>query len=307
MKLLSLLNSYLGNLIRSPLDFHKSIEDIKTALGRIESRQLSKAVQEINTTEFKVFSQWGEDGIIQFLVNKIEIPNKIFIEFGVENYTESNTRFLLQNNNWSGLIFDGSRDNINYIKNDPIYWRYNLKAECAFIDRENINRLISNNGISGDIGILSIDIDGNDYWVWEAINCVTPCIVICEYNSIFGPHAKITIPYDKDFKRSNAHYSNLYYGASIAALATLANRKGYSLIGSNSAGNNIFFVRNELIRDMKTYAPEESYVKSQFRESRDNRGTLSFLDFDQRLELIENLEVYDIQTEAKIKIKDIKK
>ena len=284
------------------------IDEIHNSLGRIESRQLNQWQPKFLTDfEFKVSSQGGEDGIIQFIINQIDIANKIFIEFGVENYTESNTRFLLQNNNWSGLVIDGSTENINYIKNDPIYWRYNLKAECAFIDRDNINRLISANGISGDIGLLSIDIDGNDYWVWAALDCVNPRIVICEYNSLFGPEAKVTIPYDSKFQRSNAHYSNLYYGASIAAITTLANKKGYSLVGSNSAGNNIFFVRNDLVAGIKKYTAADAYVKSKFRESRDTKGNLTFLDFEQRFELVKDLQVYDLVTGKNINIKDIKR
>jgi hypothetical protein len=252
-----------------------------------------------------VFSQTGEDGIIQFLIRNIPVRNKIFVEFGVQNYTESNTRFLLQNDNWSGLVIDGSQENINYIKNDPIYWRYNLKAECAFIDCENINTLIKDNGISGDIGLLSVDIDGNDYWVWKAIDCINPCIVICEYNSIFGPDNKVTVPYDKKFYRTKEHYSNLYYGASISALSSLAEKKGYSLVGSNRAGNNVFFVRNDLVGGLQTYKPEDAYMKAQFRESRDVNGNLSFLGFDQRVELIKELEVYDLAAKKNIKINDL--
>lgn len=283
-----------------------NIDNIQKAVGRIETRQLNPKIPKcINDYEFKVTSQTGEDGIIQFLIRNISIQNKIFVEFGVQNYTESNTRFLLQNDNWSGLVIDGSSDNINYIKKDPIYWRYNLKAECAFIDCDNINDLIQDNGIAGEIGLLSVDIDGNDYWVWEAIECVNPCIVICEYNSLFGPTAKVTVPYDKKFYRTNAHYSNLYYGASISALASLAEKKGYSLVGSNQAGNNIFFVRKDLVGQFETCKPEEAYVKAQFQESRDTAGNLTFLDFDQRLALVSELMVYDLDTDKEIKIKDL--
>ena len=286
--------------------FFEQIDNIQKAIGRIEIRQICQTTPKcFSDYEFKVFSQTGEDGIIQFLIRNIPIQNNIFVEFGVQNYTESNTRFLLQNDNWSGLVIDGSQENINYIKNDPIYWRYNLKAECAFIDCENINTLIKDNGISGDIGLLSVDIDGNDYWVWKAIDCINPCIVICEYNSVFGPQARVTVPYDKAFQRTKSHYSNLYYGASISALSFLADKKGYSLVGSNSAGNNIFFVREDLLGGLQTFKPEDAYAKAQFRESRDVNGNLSFLDFDQRVELIRELEVYDLAAGKDVKIKDL--
>lgn len=298
--------SNIIRLLRLPLETYSILERIQLSLGRIETQQfITNKTENLKDYEFKVFSQTGEDGIIQFLIRNILVRNKIFVEFGVQNYTESNTRFLLQNDNWSGMVIDGSQKNINYIKNDPIYWRYNLKAECAFIDCENINTLIKDNGISGDIGLLSVDIDGNDYWVWKAIDCINPCIVICEYNSVFGPSAKITVPYDKKFYRTNAHYSNLYYGASISALSHLAEKKSYSLIGANKTGNNIFFVRKDLVGGLRTCKPKEAYVKAQFRESRDVNGNLSFLDFEQRLELVKELVVYDLATGKNVNIKDL--
>ena len=96
-------------------------------------------IASLDEVEFQVFSQRGEDGVIQYIINKIEIPNKVFVEFGVETYTESNTRFLLMNNNWSGLIIDGSKKNINFIKRDFIYWKYDITALESFITKDNIN------------------------------------------------------------------------------------------------------------------------------------------------------------------------
>lgn len=294
------------NLINSIRFYEERFNKIELALGRIESRQCSDiSSKKISDYEFKVSSQWGEDGIIQYLVKNVPIENQIFVEFGVEKYTESNTRFLLQNNNWGGLVIDGSDENINYIKNDSIYWRCNLKAECAFIDKENINKLITRNGISGDIGILSVDIDGNDYWVWEAINCISPRIVICEYNSHFGDSHKVSVPYDGSFVRSNKHFSNIYYGASISALDFLAKKKGYSLIGSNIAGNNLFFVRNDLMSNFKALTPKEAYRVSQFREARDENGKLTFNNIENNLKIISNLEIINVETGEPIKVKEL--
>lgn len=95
----------------------------------------------------------GEDRIIDYLIRSIEIRQKIFVEFGVENYREANTRFLLIKNNWSGLVIDGSIENIQDIKKDSIYWKYSLKAVQAFIDKDNINNILSDNGIQGEIGL----------------------------------------------------------------------------------------------------------------------------------------------------------
>ena len=106
----------------------------------------------------------------------------------------------------------------------------------AFIDRDNINRLIGGAGIEGDIGILSIDLDGNDLWILEAIDVVSPRILILEYNATFGPEAAVTVPYDPSFVRGEKHSSNLYWGASLAALTRTANAKGFSLVGSQPRG-----------------------------------------------------------------------
>jgi hypothetical protein len=269
---------------------------IQEALGRIEARQLRPPAGGcLEASEFKVFSQFGEDGILQHLIREVFIPNKVFIEFGVENYTESNTRFLLVNDNWAGLVIDGGRENVEFIKSDAVYWRYNLKAEQAFITRENINEIIRKNGIGGPIGLLSIDIDGNDYWVWEAIDIVTPSVMVVEYNSRFGPDKAVTVPYKADFTRSASHYSNIYYGASLAALCLLGSRKGYSFVGCNTAGNNAFFVRSELKPEkLAELTPKQGFVRAKFRESRDQSGALSFLTEDQEEEMLRPLPVVEI-------------
>lgn len=303
MKLFSKIKREIRNILELPV----KIKRIQEALGRIEARQnQSNKSNNFNDYEFRVFSQWGEDGLIQYLLGQVEIPNKIFIEFGVENYSEANTRFMLANNNWAGLIIDGDQNNINHVKRDVIYWAQNLVAECAFITRENINKLISQSKISGDIGLLSIDIDGNDYWVWEAIDCVSPRIVICEYNSLFGPKGKVTIPYKADFIRDTTNYNIVYYGASLAALDYLAQRKGYSLVGSNNAGNNAFFVRDDVIGNLPRVTPEQAYKPAQFREYIGMVPALSFYDFAGILEQLKDKELYNLEQRQVMKIADLK-
>lgn len=294
--------------IRRTLERINSLSDrmmrLQEALGRVEMRQVANC-GDPTAAEFRVFSQWGEDGIIQNLLEHVVVERPIFVEFGVENYVESNTRFLLTNNQWSGLVIDGSAENIDYIRRDPIYWATNLKAQHSFITKDNINELLLRNGISGDIGLLSVDIDGNDYWVWQAINAISPRIIICEYSSQFGPTAEVTTPYAPDFVRDNAHFSKIYYGASISALCSLAARKGYSLVAANSAGNNIFFVRNDLIRTLTVLSPAQAYRRAQFREYHDEGGLLTFDDFETRLRRISHLTLYDLKTDRLVKIADI--
>jgi len=268
---------------------------IQESLGRIEARQIKyNSNTGISECEFKVYSQSGEDGIIQFLINNVNVENKKFIEFGIENYLESNTRFLALNNYWSGLIIDGDQANIDYIKKDPIYWRCQLTAVRSFITKDNINELITTNGFGGDIGILSVDIDGNDYWVFESINTVNAAIIIAEYNSFFGPTANITIPYDPNFVRTDAHYSLIYYGASITALTKLAQKKGYSLVATNWGGNNVFYVRNDLVGNLRILSASEAYKRSNYREVHDESGKLSYLPFELAQKTIFGMDVFDL-------------
>ncbi|MBD1874001.1 hypothetical protein H6F75_10935 [Nodosilinea sp. FACHB-131] len=289
------------NLLYKVLSLLKELKvtlgKIQESLGRIEARQNQHLdSKDLLSHEFRTFSQWGEDGIIQFLLRHIEVSRKVFVEFGVENYSESNTRFLLVNNNWSGLVIDGDKSNVDHIKNDPIYWRYNLKAVHAFITKENINIILSENGIKGDIGILSVDIDGNDYWVWKEISTINPAIVIAEYNSRFGKDRAVTTPYNENFVRSHAHYSMIYYGASLKALYFLAEEKGYTFVGCNSAGNNAFFVRKDLKPDyIKELTPEEGYVAGKFREARDANGELLFLKVEEEQKILSDLPLVEVK------------
>lgn len=256
----------------------------------------STTPERITDFEFKVFSQWGDDGIIQFLINKLGITEKKFIEFGIENYRESNTRFLLMNNNWDGLVFDGSQKNIQIVQRDNIYWRYNLKAECAFITAENINSLLEKNNFDGRVGLLHIDIDGNDYWVWKAINNSDADIVIMEYNALFGDERAISIPYNPNFSVSDAHYSRVYFGASLAALHQLAGEKGYYFIGCNSAGNNAYFLHSRHSGKLKSLSVKEGFVMSKSRQTRSKNKELDFLDPAQALIQLKGMPVINTRT-----------
>ena len=253
-------------------------------------------VDDLSDVEFRVFSQWGEDGIIEWLLQKVIVPNHRFVEFGVETFREANCRFLLQNRNWRGLVFDGSETNITALKLERLFWMYDLTAQCAFVSAENINGLIEKRGFGGPLGILSIDIDGNDYWVWKAIKCVDPAIVVCEYNPILGDKEPIVVPYKPDFQRFRSHHSGLYFGASIAALQSLAAEKGYVFVGTNSNGINAFFVRKDLSESVLSSLSNVRSFPSKHRDSRDAKGELSFAAGIDRLALIRGMPVFNIQS-----------
>lgn len=245
----------------------------------------------LNEYEFQVYSQWGDDGIIQYLINNIEISNKTFIEFGVENYLEANTRFLLINNNWTGLVLDGSLENINYIKSDDVFWKYNLHVKQAFITKDNINDLLKDIPFEKEVGILSIDIDGNDYWVWDAITEVEADIVIIEYNSCFGENKPWTIPYDPKFVRKRKFPDMNYFGVSLLSLCDLGATKGYSFVGCNSNGNNAYFVKTSKLGKIKPLTCEQGFIESKFREVGDQNNYPLY--GNKRLESLKGFSVYN--------------
>jgi hypothetical protein len=293
-----------GNYKKLEVLYNRAIEDAKNVKMNVSQLQSffnnqKTSIKNLSEVEFQVFSQGGEDGILQYLISKLEIPHKTFIEFGVENYLESNTRYLFLNNNWRGLVIDGSPEHIRYIDHD-IAARGELHIESTFITKDNINDLLKKPGFDREVGILSVDIDGNDYWVWEAINVITPIIVIAEYNSVFGMNTYWSVPYDPSFVRRKKHPSQLYYGVSLGALCTLSAKKGYTFIGCNSKGNNAFFIRNDKMTSfISSKTLEEGYVRSNFREARDEKGWITG---GNRIKAIAGLDITDIRTGATFKI-----
>jgi hypothetical protein len=195
---------------------------------------------------------------------------------------------------------------VEYIqREEDIYRRHDLTAVCQFITRENINSIFEDAGFVGDIGLLSIDIDGNDYWVWEAIEVVQPRIVISEYNSVFGADRAVSVPYDPKFERRKAHYSDLFFGASLPALCYLAEKKGYDFVGSTSSGVNAFFVRKDLSQGLRKLTAKEGYVRSQHRESLDREGKLTYIGGLDRLKVIQDMSVVDVTTNKECLLREL--
>ena len=178
------------------------------------------------------------------------------------------------------------------------FWKYDLTARAAFVTTENINALIEEAGFAGPVGLFSLDIDGNDYWVLKSLSVIDPGIVVVEYNWLFGDRRAIAVPYDKDFVREKAHYSYLYFGASLSAMDHLLSQRGYALVGCESHGANAYFVKRSLLEGnkIKSLSPKEAYVAGQFRQSRDKNGRLDLLSKEAQHKLIEGLPVYNIET-----------
>jgi hypothetical protein len=266
--------------------------------GQTAARALptNEKIKNLTQVEFGVYSQWGEDGIIEWLISHTCLPNRRFVEFGVEDFREANCRFLLVHRNWKGLVMDGSTANISALKQEDISWRQDLKSKAAFITRENIDQLICEEGFAGDLGVLSIDLDGNDYWIWESIQSVNPAIVICEYNSMLGDIACLSVPYEPGFQRFRSHFSGAYYGCSISALKHIGNKKGYTFVGTNSNGINAFFVRRDLATDVLALLEEPVAFPSRHRGGRKADGSLAFEVALERLHRVVHLPVIDVVT-----------
>jgi hypothetical protein len=291
-----------GHVAAQVVGHSTMLNDLLERMLQLAGRQATWALQnrkQLDTladAEFRVFSQWGEDGIIEWLVQNISNIPMSLVEFGVQTFREANTRFLVQNRNWRALVMDGDASYGESLRASAFYWMYDTTFVSAFITAENVTDLIHHNGFGGTIGILSIDIDGNDYWVWEAIEGVNAAIVICECNPIFGDVHPVTVPYDPEFTRFKGHHSGLYFGASVQALKVLGKRKGYEFIGTNSHGVNAFFVRRDLFPLVQSKIKTRRAWPSRHRDSRNAQGQLNFTGGVARNELIKHLPVVNVVT-----------
>jgi hypothetical protein len=193
---------------------------------------------------FKCYSQHDEDGILAEIIKRIAVPvPKTFVEFGVGDGLENNTLYLLKQG-WKGLWIEADAENARKIQKSfkTIIDDKQLVFLGSVITRDNINELVGR-VYKGQVGLLSIDIDGNDLYVWERIDIVSPCIAIVEYNAKFPPPVRWSIEYDERHVWDRTDYM----GASLAALAELGKKKGYQLVGCNLNGTNAFFVRKDLV------------------------------------------------------------
>lgn len=225
--------------------------------------------------EFRAYSQFGEDGILLYIFSLVETTNKKCVEIcGGGGY--DNTANLIINHGWNGLFFEGSESHIQ--RGRQFYARcadtkvWPPKLVQSWVTTENVNALITEHGFSGEIDLLSLDMDGVDYWIWDAIECISPRIVVLEYNGVWGPEVAVTIPYQRDFVADNNNVSRLqyhgrrvantfagkqiadrvdnYFGASLAAFVKLGKKKGYRLVGCERYGFNAFFIRSDIANEV---------------------------------------------------------
>jgi hypothetical protein len=293
----------------------KATKKLYLLLGDIlisNSRKKYDNYKKLEEAEIKIFSQNGEDGIIDYLIKKIEINKPSFVEIGVGDYTESNTRYLYETYYSKGLIVDLISDLKNKVSKNVSLWKGNLQILEKGVNPNNIEKEILNK-VDFPIDIFSIDIDGIDYWVIKNIKPKISKIFILEFNPIFGAEKEVTVPSVDNFSRTDHHYSNLYFGASLNAYVKLLEEKGFYLLGVNRLRNNAFFINNDFKKEVYFENIRNFNINEiedyNFSESRDKNGNLSFLKKKEALSLIKECDLLDLSNKKnkKIKIKDLYK
>ncbi len=188
-------------------------------------------LRELQAAERQVSSQNGEDGVLDLLFGALGTTNKFFVEFGCGNGAECNGAYLIQQG-WTGLQMDGEYASVN-----P-----RAVVHKEFITAENVNDIFRKHGVPDAFDLLSIDIDGNDFWVWRAI-ASRPRVVLIEYNASVHPMERLTVPYDPALAWAGTDF----FGASLRALKELGEQKGYVLVYCDRCGVNAFFVARDLL------------------------------------------------------------
>lgn len=203
-------------------------------------------------TGFSVYSQCDEDGLLLYLFSLLGTTNKVCVDVAFASPYGANTTNLLCNWGWTGLLVEGASSH----KRETEAFFHRHKGTCIYPPRvvsewvtvENINTLMIENGISGEIDFFSLDMDGVDYWIWKAMDAIQPRVVMVEYQDVWGPNRSVTVPYKPDFDRFKINPN--YCSASLPAFIKLAKEKDYRLVGCNRYGFNAFFVRSDIGTDL---------------------------------------------------------
>jgi hypothetical protein len=205
----------------------------------------------LNKFENKIYSEQGEDGILLTIFKKIGTINKFCVDFGAGDGVTCNSGFLVKHKKWNSLQMDLLTIGAPRVKTERI-------------NAENIESLFKKYQVPTEFDLLSIDIDFNDYWIWQAINQYSPRVVLLEYNPSFKPDESFVVEYNPNTSGDNSSY----FGASLLAYSKLAKEKGYTLVSCTTQGMNCFFVRNDLVKNNFLLKPiDQLYKPTAYRES----------------------------------------
>jgi hypothetical protein len=277
-------------------------KESRFALGQASlasSRAGSNNFKNLWDAEVKIYSQWGEDGILDYIFRRLEIPKPKVIELGAGNFGECNSRFLAENLNASVVAIDGRKDLIETISKTDLIWKTHILGIQTWVTPSNVNLLIEKaHHFMGGVDLLSLDLDGNDFWIINAADLTGIKVVVVEYNPLFGNLKALTVPEEDTFDRTKKHFSWLYYGANLKAFVNVLGDKGFRFIGTNRVGNNAFFVATDASH-LIPFSPDpndDCYFDWRVRESRDSSSQLSYLSGEERIIEIQNLPLVDLLT-----------
>jgi hypothetical protein len=227
-----------------PIDNEAAAQKVLMGQYRLLASQGRDRLPGIRDVGFRKYSQFEEDGILLYIFSLVPPINRKCVEICAGEGRECNTANLIINHGWWGYLFDGDEENVKagtqfFAKNKDTFL-YRPRFTRAWITAENVNSVIEESGVRGPIDLLSLDIDGMDYWVWKAISAIDPRVVVCETHNPIPPDKALTVPYDPQFVSASENYR----GASLAAMCKLGREKGYRLVGTHRFGFNAFFMKN---------------------------------------------------------------
>ena len=229
----------LGALVQRSLKHSDRSRGVYPALGELARRY--GAAPDLTASELRVFSQNGEDGVIAEILRRIGTGGGGFVEFGIQDGTEGNTVFLAQVLGWSGVYLEA--DDASFAALERRYSANpRVRTLHAAVEPDTVEGLFARAGVPEEPDIVSIDVDGNDYWIWRALTAFRPRLVVVEYNGAFDPASRRVMPYTPGFRWDGTSA----YGSSLGALEALGAEKGYRLVHTELAGVNAFFVREDL-------------------------------------------------------------
>lgn len=274
----------------------------RSGVGAIMAQKAARPTfRHLWDAEVPVYSQWGEDGILDYLCDFLDLARPRAVEFGAGNFLECNTRFLAEHRSAAVMAVDARPDLATTIASLRVNWCTTILPRQEWITPLTAPALLKEAQAEfGAVDIVSLDIDGNDYWVADSLPLDEVTIVVVEYNPLFGARYPLSVPRHDNFDRTQAHYSFLYYGASLRAFVTLLARRGLTFLGSNRAGNNAFFVRSSRLAGWPLPVPDprdlSPYTDWRCRESRDRSGNLDLRTGRERIDIMADLPLVDTVT-----------